>query len=162
VIGAWSWNERYGIGVATEIGRDEAYAPLRDYQWHTRATTGLSVLLILGLCGVFAWNRLAMAEAGAKLASAYQGIPQHMGRVEEELRVARDLQLSMVPGSFPAFPDRRDLSVYAALQPAREVGGDFYDFYFVDEAHLVFCVGDVSDKGVPAALFMAMTKTLLK
>ena len=68
----------------------------------------------------------------------------------------------MVPRVFPAFPTRDDVSVYATLRPAREVGGDFYDFYFVDDANLFFCVGDVSDKGVPAALFMAVTKTLIR
>src|SRR5262249_17983052 len=77
-------------------------------------------------------------------------------------QVARDLQLSMVPRVFPAFPERSDVSLHATLEPAREVGGDFYDFYFVDAAHLFFCIGDVSDKGVPAALFMAVTKTLIK
>jgi len=68
----------------------------------------------------------------------------------------------MVPREFPAFPVRDGVSVYATLQPARELGGDFYDYYFVDDAHLFFCVGDVSDKGVPAALFMAVAKTLIK
>ena len=66
----------------------------------------------------------------------------------------------MVPRAFPAFPERDDISVYATLRPARELGGDFYDFFFVDADHLFFCVGDVSDKGVPAALFMAAAKTL--
>jgi sigma-B regulation protein RsbU (phosphoserine phosphatase) len=70
--------------------------------------------------------------------------------------------MSMLPLIFPAFPDHREFSVYATLHPAREVGGDFYDFYFIDENRLCFCVGDVSGKGVPAALFMAVTKTLIK
>ena len=82
--------------------------------------------------------------------------------MEEELRVGHDLQLSMVPRTFPAFPRRDDVSVYATLRPARELSGDFYDFFFVDADHLLFCVGDVSDKGVAAALFMAVTKTLIR
>jgi sigma-B regulation protein RsbU (phosphoserine phosphatase) len=70
--------------------------------------------------------------------------------------------MSMVPQKFPAFPDREEVDVYATLQPAREVGGDLYDFYFLDKDRLCFCIADVSGKGVPAALFMAMTKTLIK
>lgn len=83
-------------------------------------------------------------------------------RMEEELNVARDIQMSMLPLVFPPFPGRNDMDLYAKLIPAREVGGDFYDFYFLDDTHLCFVVGDVSGKGVPAALLMAVTKTLLK
>ena len=162
VIGAWTWNERYGIGSATEVAVAEAYGALGDYQRHSRVATGVSLLLIVGLSGVFAWNRLAMAGAAAKLEAAYDIIRAHNERMETELTVGHDLQLSMVPRVFPAFPGRDEVSVYATLRPARELGGDFYDFYFVDDSHLFFCVGDVSDKGVPAALFMAVTKTLIK
>ena len=83
-------------------------------------------------------------------------------RMETELNVGREIQMSMVPQKFPAFPDREEFDVYATLQPAREVGGDLYDYYFLDKDRLCFCIGDVSGKGVPAALFMAMTKTLIK
>ena len=82
-------------------------------------------------------------------------------RMEGELNVAADIQMSMLPLEFPAFPDRQEFSVHAMLEPAREVGGDFYDFFLIDEHHLCFCIADVSDKGVPAALFMAVTKTLI-
>jgi phosphoserine phosphatase RsbU/P len=162
VIGAWTWNERYGIGSATEVGLAQAYGALRDYERHSRVATGVSLLLIVGLSGVFAWNRLAIAGAAAKLEDAYDIIRAHNERMETELTVGHDLQLSMVPRVFPAFPGRDEVAVYATLRPARELGGDFYDFYFVDDSHLFFCVGDVSDKGVPAALFMAVTKTLIK
>ena len=83
-------------------------------------------------------------------------------RMSGELNVGREIQMSMVPLTFPAFPDRPEFAIHAALEPAREVGGDFYDFYFVADDWLLFCVGDVSDKGVPAALFMAVTQTLIK
>ncbi len=83
-------------------------------------------------------------------------------RMESELNIGRDIQMSMLPLSFPAFPERHDFDIYAALYPAQEVGGDFYDLFLIDENHLCFCVGDVSGKGVPAALFMAVTKTLIK
>ncbi len=83
-------------------------------------------------------------------------------RMETELNVGKDIQMSMLPLNFPAFPERKEIDIYANLIPAREVGGDFYDFHFLDENHIYFAVGDVSGKGVPAALEMAVAKTLLK
>ena len=83
-------------------------------------------------------------------------------RIESELRIARDIQMGILPKLFPAFPDRTEFEIFASIEPAKEVGGDLYDFFFVDETHFCFLVGDVSGKGVPAAFFMAVTKTLLK
>jgi PAS domain S-box-containing protein len=83
-------------------------------------------------------------------------------RMGDELNIGREIQMSMIPLKFPPFPDHDEFSIYAALEPAREVGGDFYDYYFLDEEQFCFCIGDVSGKGVPAALFMAMAKTLIK
>ena len=72
------------------------------------------------------------------------------------------MQISMVPGTFPAFPERQEFSIHGFLEPAREMGGDFYDFFLIDAERLCFCIGDVSGKGVSAALFMAVTKTLIR
>ncbi len=83
-------------------------------------------------------------------------------RYEGELGAARNIQMSLVPKRFPAFPERPEFDVHAILRPAREIGGDLYDFYFLDGDRLCFLIGDVSGKGIPAALFMAVTKTLLK
>ncbi|MFW6324260.1 MAG: SpoIIE family protein phosphatase, partial [Desulfovibrionales bacterium] len=83
-------------------------------------------------------------------------------RIESELKIARTIQMSFLPKKFPPFPHRKEFEIFAALEPAKEVGGDLYDFFLLDEEHLFFSVGDVSDKGVPAALFMAVTKTLMK
>lgn len=83
-------------------------------------------------------------------------------RVEGELSAARDIQVGMLPRAFPPFPERRDVDVYAMLESAKQVGGDLYDFVLLDRDRLFFVVGDVSGKGVPAALFMAMTMTLFK
>ena len=83
-------------------------------------------------------------------------------RMEETLKLAHDIQMSMVPKIFPPFPDRSEFDIFATLAPAKEVGGDFYDFFFIDDDHLCFAVGDVSGKGVPASLFMAVTKTLFR
>jgi len=83
-------------------------------------------------------------------------------RIESELRVATDIQASMLPRLFPPFPNRKEFDLYATMVPAREVGGDFYDFFFVSPTRLCIIIGDVCGKGIPAALFMAICKTLLR
>ncbi len=83
-------------------------------------------------------------------------------RIESELKIAHDIQMGILHKIFPPFPDRHEFDIYATLIPAKEVGGDLYDFFFMDEDHLCFTVGDVSGKGVPASLFMAITNTLIK
>jgi sigma-B regulation protein RsbU (phosphoserine phosphatase) len=79
-----------------------------------------------------------------------------------ELSVAAQIQSSMLPSVFPAFPGRKEFDLYATMNPAREVGGDFYDFYLVKDNYLAVIIADVSGKGVPAALFMVITKTLVE
>ena len=81
--------------------------------------------------------------------------------IQSELKVAQSIQMSMLPKTFPAFPDRKDIELYASLTPAKGVGGDLYDFFIRDEK-LFFCIGDVSGKGVPASLVMAVTRTLFR
>gem|GEM_PF-1898609 len=85
-------------------------------------------------------------------------------RIEGELEVARNIQMGILPKIFPPFPDRADVNcdIYAAIEPAKEVGGDLYDFFRRDDGRIYFVIGDVSGKGVPASLYMAVTKTLLK
>ncbi|MCX5886279.1 MAG: SpoIIE family protein phosphatase [Proteobacteria bacterium] len=83
-------------------------------------------------------------------------------RIESELNIAHEIQMSILPKIFPPFPHRPEFDIYAIIEPAREVGGDFYDFYEVDDDHLCFVMADVSGKGVPASLFMAVAKTLIK
>ena len=83
-------------------------------------------------------------------------------RIGAELGVAKHIQASMLPSIFPAFPEREEFEIYASMDPAKEVGGDFYDFFLVDDDHLAMVIADVSGKGVPAALFMVIAKTLIK
>jgi len=83
-------------------------------------------------------------------------------RIESEVHIAHSIQMSLVPRHFPPFPGRRDLDLYALLEPAREIGGDFYDFFLDGDEYLNVVVGDVSGKGIPAALFMAVTRTFLR
>jgi len=107
-------------------------------------------------------THLALRRNMAELQKAYAVIEAQKERMQDELNVGRSIQMSMVPQTFPPFPDREEFSIYAALHPAREVGGDFYDFFFIDENCLCLCIGDISGKGVPAALFMAVARTLIK
>lgn len=81
--------------------------------------------------------------------------------IENELKVAHDIQMSMLPKTFPPYPERNDIDIFGSLTPAKDVGGDFFDFFIRDEK-LFFCIGDVSGKGVPASLVMAMTRSLFR
>ncbi len=83
-------------------------------------------------------------------------------RVAAEMELAAKLQADMLPSVYPAFPDRQEFDVYATMTPAKEVGGDFYDFFLVDNDHLALAIADVSGKGIPAALFMMMSKILIQ
>jgi len=82
--------------------------------------------------------------------------------IQSELKMATHIQESLLPRLFPPFPDHCEFDIYASMVPAKEVGGDFFDFFFVDDDNLLFLIADVSDKGVPAALYMMVAKTLLK
>jgi sigma-B regulation protein RsbU (phosphoserine phosphatase) len=107
---------------------------------------------------------ITVGKTIAQLATLKQSLREHdqLLALRHELDIAASIQQSILPRSFPAFPDRKEFDLYAAMLPAREVGGDFYDFFLVDDDHLGVVVADVSGKGVPAALFMAMSRTLLK
>ena len=107
----------------------------------------------------------AFADLSTNLKSSVRNlitVETEKERMSSELRVAANIQMSMLPLTFPRFPEHKDIDVWAKLRPAREVGGDFYDFFFIDETHFGFVIADVSGKGAPAALLMAVTKTLLK
>lgn len=83
-------------------------------------------------------------------------------KMQSELRIAHKIQMDMVPKIFPPFPERDDVDLFAILDSAKEVGGDLYDFFFIDDEKIVVLVGDVAGKGVPASLFMAVTRTLIR
>jgi sigma-B regulation protein RsbU (phosphoserine phosphatase) len=87
---------------------------------------------------------------------------EELTAIQHELGIAAQIQQSMLPKNFPPFPDRQEFSLYATMFAAKEVGGDFYDFFMIDPNRLGFVIGDVSGKGVPAAIFMAVSRTLLR
>lgn len=96
------------------------------------------------------------------VAALKDAIAETAARIDKELEFARVIQLATLPTLFPAFPDRNEFDVYATMDTAKEVGGDFYDFILIDERHLGFIIADVSGKGIPAAMFMMTTKTVTK
>ena len=110
-----------------------------------------------------------LARAFANMSEKMRGyvreivdITSEKQRLDTELSVAADIQLNMLPTNFPAFPERKEFDLYAVMDPAKEVGGDFYDFFLIDDDHLALVMADVSGKGVPASLFMVISKTLIK
>ena len=116
----------------------------------------LSLLLLAGFClmGYIIWRSLR----GSRRLHAAQS---QKAAIENELHIASNIQMALLPKTFPPFPDRKDVDIYASLTPARDVGGDLYD-YFIRDEKLYFCIGDVSGKGVPAAIVMAVTRTLFR
>lgn len=93
--------------------------------------------------------------------AVYQQQKVDSSRIEAELTMASSIQSDMLPSIYPAFPDRSEFDIYACMNPAKEVGGDFYNFFLIDDDHLCFMIADVSGKGVPAALFMMATMIVL-
>lgn len=117
----------------------------------------------LALFGVMLGSSLAAAERVRRgLQADLEAQKAAAQRLEGELEAARAIQMGILPREFPAFPDRAEFDLHAMIEPARAVGGDLYDFAMVDDHHLYFMIGDVSGKGVPASLFMALTKALYK
>ncbi len=112
--------------------------------------------------GVMLAASLRAAEAARRVLAAELKQERAIeARLEGELGAARSIQMGLLPHRFPGPPERRDVDLYALIEPARMVGGDFYDFLLLDSTRLFFAIADVSGKGVPAALFMAMTKEVL-
>lgn len=103
-----------------------------------------------------------VARKGKDMVIRQKEITNKSARIESELSLATDIQANLLPTIFPPFPERKDVDIYASMTPAKEVGGDFYDYFLIDDDHLALVIGDVSGKGVPAALFMVTAKTLIK
>ena len=118
--------------------------------------------IITGVMGLIVVGNIILRKQVKLRTEALKTTIAEKEKIESELAVAREIQLQLLPGIFPAVPNRKEFDIYASLEPAREVGGDFYDFFFIDRNSLCIVIGDVSGKGVPAALFMAMTKTMIK
>ncbi len=145
--------------------------PLKDVQDNISLfkNTKDSSTVVENLSKISSHNEIA--ELSSDFASMVVELNAYMIRNEEtavreehnktELALANRIQTAMLPNVFPSYPDRTDFDIYASMTPAREVGGDFYDFFLVDDEHLCLVIADVSGKGVPAALYMMATKILL-
>lgn len=101
-------------------------------------------------------------DINSTVATLKNYIDEASARFDKDLEIAKKIQHSALPSVFPPYPNRKDFSIFASMDAAKEVGGDFYDFYLLDENHLAFLVADVSGKGIPGAMFMMTSKTLIK
>ena len=101
-------------------------------------------------------------DINSTVATLKNYIDEAAARFDKDLEIAKTIQHSALPSVFPPYPNRKDFSIFASMDAAKEVGGDFYDFYLLDETHLAFVVADVSGKGIPGAMFMMTSKTLIK
>ena len=121
-------------------------------------------IAIADILFIFVTGFLVYASSfrGRKLAAEQLAISEKNSRLNSELTLASQIQQHLVPTKFPAFPDHKEFDIFASMNPAKEVGGDFYDFFMVDDNNLIIIIGDVSGKGVPSSLFMATAKTLIK
>lgn len=142
--------ERSGWTMGMVIPDAEIYGDLK------RLFLMVTLLQLLGLLML-----VLILRAAARNQKKYMSVSESKERIENELKIASAIQMSMIPKTFPPFPERKDIDMAAAILPAKEVGGDLYDFFIRDEK-LYFCIGDVSGKGVPAALVMAVTRSLFR
>ena len=142
--------ERTGWSLSIVVPEKEMFAGIRKVGGIVTLLQILGVAMIVVILRVIAKNQMK-----------YKKLSTQKELIQNELRIGHDIQMSMIPKTFPAFPDRTDLDFAATLVPAKEVGGDLYDFYIRDEK-LFFCIGDVSGKGVPAALVMSVTQSLFR
>lgn len=142
--------ERTGWTLSLVIPESDIFGVLR------RVGTIVGILQLIGLLII-----ILILQSFIRGERRFRDLDKQRERVAGELKVATGIQMSMVPKTFPPFPERDDLDLAATIVPAKEVGGDLYDFFIRDEK-LFFCVGDVSGKGIPAALVMAVTRTTFR
>ena len=142
--------ERTGWSMSIVIPESEIYAGLRRVGFIVKLLQLLGIIMLVVLLRIV-----------TKRQQKYKMISEQKELIEGELQIASKIQMAMIPKIYPPFPDRNDIDVYGQLTPAKEVGGDLFDFYIRDEK-LIFCIGDVSGKGVPASLYMMVTKVLFR
>ena len=142
--------EKTGWSMAIAIPDSEIYGEIR------RMGVLVGILMLVGLSML-----ILILTATARSQLKYAEVNEKKERMEHELSIGHNIQMSMIPKTFPPFPERKDIDMAATIVPAKAVGGDLYDF-FIREEKLYFCIGDVSGKGVPASLLMSVTRTLFR
>jgi serine phosphatase RsbU (regulator of sigma subunit)/CHASE2 domain-containing sensor protein len=148
------------LGIAALLVAGE-FAAFRFAGWLVDGIypAGVSLLTFGAMLG---GHLRATQAARRRLADELEHERQVTARLEGELTAARAIQMGLLPHHFPAFPERNDIDLFARIEPARAVGGDLFDFLLIDASRLFFIIADVSGKGIPAALFMAMTKEVVR
>ncbi|MBQ6322434.1 MAG: PP2C family protein-serine/threonine phosphatase [Lachnospiraceae bacterium] len=154
----WIYMRRYFIGPLMRIRKNVAEFAQND----TKTTTSLADIQTKDEIQELAESISSMENDIVMYIQNIRTITAEKERIGAELKVATQIQLDMLPRISPEFPDREEFDIFATMTPAKEVGGDFYDFFFIDHDHLGLVMADVSGKGVPAALFMVIAKTLIK
>ena len=142
--------ERTGWSLSIVLPEKDLYSGVRRIGMIVKLLQLLGLAMLIIILRVVSKNQLK-----------YQRLNEQKERMENELHIAREIQMAMIPKTFPPFPERKDLDLAASIIPAKEVGGDLYDFFIRDEK-LFFCIGDVSGKGIPASLVMAVTRSLFR
>ena len=149
------------LGILTQEAENMAARDLTSDDSHSDAILNLTRKYhdeVGALAGSFMFMQAELKKNVRQLLETTAAKERYMS----ELSMAREIQMSIVPKEFPPFPDIKEFDLFALLEPAREVGGDLYDYFMLDNDHLCFTVGDVSDKGMPAALYMAIARTLIQ
>ena len=138
--------------VSIPITKEKAFY---EYVWFYVMAVLFTVIILASFIGLFISHKIQQLEEKSREETEKE-------RMATELSTAAKIQESMLPSDFPLFPDRNEFDVYAVMDPAKEVGGDFYDFFLLDDDHLCFEIADVSGKGIPASLFMMISKVILQ
>lgn len=157
VVGYWAWNNTYGFGIINEFHSEEAFATFRAFKSQTLAGSGFTAALILTLTLMSIWSRNKVARTNEQLSAAFKTIKSNNDKLAQDLRIGQKVQMDMLPDPITG----EGFTLEAFLKPAQSVSGDFYDFSLIRNNKVYFCVGDVSGKGIPASLFMSVTKALL-
>ena len=147
-----------GAGGLKEAAKELAV----DWKLYTEALFRGALIPKLLIYNIIAFICVELSQRARKMVLEQSEVSHRTEAMQTELSMATRIQEGMLPHIFPPFPEREDFTIYASMDPAKEVGGDFYDFYFLDDDHLLLLVADVSGKGVPAALFMMASKILIK
>ena len=157
VVGYWRWNNTYGFGIINEYNSQDAFATFRAYKNQALAGSLFTAALVLTLTLMSIWSRTKVTRASEKLKGAFKLIKSHNDKLAQDLRIGQKVQMDMLPDPI----EGEGFNLEAFLKPAQSVSGDFYDFSLLHDGKVYFCVGDVSGKGIPASLFMSVTKSLL-
>ena len=142
--------QKTGWAMSMSVPEEEIFSEVSEMNEKVLGIQLVGIIMLIVILLVTVYNQRKLVKVNEK-----------KNRMDSELHVARGIQMAMVPKLFPPFPERKDVDIFASLIPAKEVGGDLFDFFIRDE-RLYFCIGDVSGKGVPASLVMAVTRSLFR